>query len=80
MALTPRETEVVWLLRDGLTTAQAADELGLSVRTIEDHLASIRAKTGQATTVAAVHHARVRARPRGEHDGPPGSYGVEIPV
>jgi DNA-binding NarL/FixJ family response regulator len=46
VALTNRETEVLELLREELTTAQIADELGVSPITVRRHVGSIAAKTG----------------------------------
>lgn len=46
-ALSPREQEVVALLALGLTDAQIALRLGISVRTIASHLDRIRDKTGR---------------------------------
>ena len=54
MTLSPRQREVARLLRDGLTQVEAAAELGISVRTVEEHARMIRLKTGGRTTVAAL--------------------------
>jgi two-component system response regulator NreC len=43
-SLTERQTQVVRLLAGGLTSSQAADELGLNRRTIEDHKTQIMEK------------------------------------
>jgi DNA-binding NarL/FixJ family response regulator len=45
-ALTARELEVLDLLRGGRTTKQIASSLGLSVRTVDLHRASIKRKLG----------------------------------
>ena len=45
-ALTPREREVAALIRRGRTARQIAEELHLSPRTVESHLAHIYAKLG----------------------------------
>ena len=45
-ALTPREKEVAALARRGLTVRTIAEELHLSPRTVESHLAHIYAKLG----------------------------------
>jgi two-component system, NarL family, response regulator NreC len=45
-ALSKREREVLALIADGLTNQQIADELHLSVRTIETQRASIKVKLG----------------------------------
>lgn len=39
--LTPRERQVLELIADGRTDRQAAEELGISVRTVEAHVGSI---------------------------------------
>ena len=44
--LTPRETEVLGLLAEGLTDAAIAQQLVLSRRTVEHHVAAILAKLG----------------------------------
>ncbi len=45
-ALTPAEREVARLVANGLTTAEAADRLIVSCRTVETHLAHLYAKLG----------------------------------
>lgn len=45
-ALSRRETDVLRLLARGYTNRQAAEELGLSVRTVEAHRANLMAKLG----------------------------------
>ncbi len=53
VSLTPREREVLILLAEGLTDPAIADELFLSVRTVESHVAHILAKIGVRTRTAA---------------------------
>lgn len=47
-ALTRREREVAELAADRLTAAQIAERLGLSPRTVENHLQRVYAKLGVA--------------------------------
>jgi DNA-binding CsgD family transcriptional regulator len=46
LALTPTEARVARLAGDGLSTREVAEELGISPRTVETHLASIYGKLG----------------------------------
>lgn len=57
-ALSRREREVLGLIADGLTHPQIADELGLSVRTIEAQRASIKIKLGVSHRAELISHAR----------------------
>ena len=55
--LTARETEVLGLLAGGKTNREIADQLVLSVRTVEQHVANVYGQVGarnraQATTYA----------------------------
>jgi DNA-binding CsgD family transcriptional regulator len=67
--LTPRETEVLHLVAGGRSNQQIADELVLSVRTVERHLASTYQKlglSGRSARAAAVSYAlRQGLFPRG---------------
>ncbi|MEG3615743.1 ATP-binding protein [Isoptericola haloaureus] len=56
--LTAREHEVLRLLADHRTNAEIADELVLSVRTVEHHVASVLAKLGVPTRRDAAARAR----------------------
>lgn len=62
--LTPREREVLGLLRTGATTATIAEELGISTATVRNHLQNVFAKLGVHTRVEAVAHANDTKRPR----------------
>src|SRR5206468_2626905 len=60
--LTPREREVAALIARGLTNSQIAEQLVLSVRTVERHIENIYAKIGAhgkaaraAVTAFALH-------------------------
>lgn len=52
--LTPREIEVLHLLTRGQRNKEIARQLGISVRTVEGHLASIFTKIGVSSRTAAV--------------------------
>jgi DNA-binding CsgD family transcriptional regulator len=47
--LTARELEVVGLVVKGLTDAQIAAHLAISVRTVQSHVSAATAKTGTGT-------------------------------
>jgi len=51
---TPREAEVLGLLRQGLTYREMASRLGLSPKTVEKHVGAILRKTGASNRTAAV--------------------------
>lgn len=55
--LTPRETEILALLAQGLTNKAIAARLVLSVPTIQTHLANLYAKIGVHCRSAATAHA-----------------------
>lgn len=59
--LTPGERRVLRLAVQDRPTRDIADELGVSVKTVDVHRARIKAKTG-ATSVASLVHDIVRAR------------------
>ena len=46
VSLTPRENEIAALIKQSLSKMQIAGRLGLSIRTVENHLAHIYDKTG----------------------------------
>jgi DNA-binding NarL/FixJ family response regulator len=52
--LTARELEVVALLARGLRNAQVAEQLVVSVRTVEHHVSSVLTKLGARTRAEAV--------------------------
>ncbi len=56
-SLTPRETDVLGLIVRGYTNRQAAEELGLSVRTVETHRANLMGKLGLKSRVELVRWA-----------------------
>jgi ATP/maltotriose-dependent transcriptional regulator MalT len=56
LGLTPREAEVLWLIAAGKTNQEIADDLVLSIRTVERHISSIYEKlqlTGRAARASA---------------------------
>jgi DNA-binding NarL/FixJ family response regulator len=55
--LTPRETEVLVLVADGLSNKAIAGRLGLSDETVKFHLASIFGKLGASNRTDAVSQA-----------------------
>jgi two-component system response regulator NreC len=55
--LTPRETEVLGLLALGYMNPEIADQLVLSVRTVETHRANIQRKTGLSTRAELIAYA-----------------------
>jgi DNA-binding NarL/FixJ family response regulator len=55
--LTPREVEVLRLVAAGLTDAQVAERLVLSVRTVHSHMRSIYRKLGVSSRSAATGYA-----------------------
>jgi DNA-binding NarL/FixJ family response regulator len=56
-ALTRRETDVLELLARGRSNKQMANELGLSLRTVEGHVSNVLAKLGVQSRTEAVAHA-----------------------
>ncbi len=53
--LSPREREVLMLLVDGASNRAMADQLGLSVRTVEVHRANLMAKLNVTSLPAAIN-------------------------
>jgi DNA-binding NarL/FixJ family response regulator len=53
--LTPRETEVLYLLSTGLSTAEVAARLHLSVNTVRNHVGSLMTKLGAHNRLEAVN-------------------------
>lgn len=51
VALTPRETEVMGLIRDGMANKQIARSLGISPKTVEGHITRLMAKLGATSRV-----------------------------
>ncbi|MBI2571200.1 MAG: response regulator transcription factor [Candidatus Schekmanbacteria bacterium] len=55
--LTPRERQVLQLVAEGKTTREAADILGISVKTVETHRGNIMEKLGIHGTAGLVRYA-----------------------
>jgi two-component system response regulator NreC len=55
--LTPREQEVLELIARGYTNRQAAEQLGISVRTVETHRANLMGKLGLRGRAELVRYA-----------------------
>jgi DNA-binding NarL/FixJ family response regulator len=53
-ALTPRETEVLRSLADGMSTPEIADELGITRNTLRTHIHNIMGKLGARSKLEAV--------------------------
>lgn len=53
--LTERETQVLRLISQGLTTAQVAERIGRTVKTVEAHRASLGRKLGVTNRVQLAH-------------------------
>jgi DNA-binding NarL/FixJ family response regulator len=70
-ALTARESEVLRLVGEGCASKEIANLLGLSVRTVENHRASIMRKTGLRSAAQLAVHAvqmglvQISGRPTG---------------
>jgi DNA-binding NarL/FixJ family response regulator len=58
VSLTRRETEIVRLIADGLTSQQMADKLFISHRTVETHRANIMKKLGAKNAIELVNKAQ----------------------
>lgn len=56
-SLTPREAEVLRLIAQGYTNRQVADQLTISVRTVESHRANLMDKLGLCSRVELVRYA-----------------------
>jgi DNA-binding NarL/FixJ family response regulator len=64
--LTPRQAEILDLLAGGLTNAQIAERLVLSVRTVDHHVSAVLEKLGVATRGEAARRAGDAASGREE--------------
>jgi DNA-binding CsgD family transcriptional regulator len=56
LALTPRETEILELIAEGLTSRAVAAKLSIAVSTVDSHAKTIRRKTGARKTIVAARH------------------------
>jgi PAS domain S-box-containing protein len=59
-ALTPRQTEVLRLLADGLTTEAVAERLGIAVETARNHIRAVLRRLDAHSRLEAVVEARQR--------------------
>ena len=57
-ALTPRESDVLRLIADGLGNASIAERLGVSGKTVRNQVSSVLAKLGVTSRAAAAERAR----------------------
>jgi DNA-binding NarL/FixJ family response regulator len=61
--LTPREKEVLQFAAEGYASKQIARQLGIEVRTVDNHLQHIYSKLGVSSRSAAVAYFRSGVRP-----------------
>jgi DNA-binding NarL/FixJ family response regulator len=54
---TPREVEIIRLLAEGSSNKKIADDLGITVRTVETHRAKIMLKLGLHSLAELIHYA-----------------------
>lgn len=59
-SLTPRERGILGLLKEGLSNADIADRLGLSQKTVRNHISSVFDKLGVSTRAQAIVFTRDR--------------------
>lgn len=62
--LTGRQLEVLELVADGLTSAEIADRLVVSIRTVENHVSAVLGKLGVHSRAEAVSRSRAFLRSR----------------
>ena len=55
--LTPRETEILKLICQGLSNAEISEKISLSLRTVEGHKSNLISKTGVRNSVSLVMYA-----------------------
>jgi len=71
LPLTPRETEVLCLLAQGLDNAAIAKRLVMTTRTVQNHVSSIYSKLGVASrteaALMAIRHGLVQVSPLGKN-------------
>jgi DNA-binding NarL/FixJ family response regulator len=59
-ALSPREREILALIADGLANAEVGERLGISEKTVRNHVTSVFDKLGVWTRAQAIVFARER--------------------
>lgn len=53
--MTDRQLEVLWGVAEYGGNERAAEEMGVSIQTVKNHLADARRRTGAVTTLQAYH-------------------------
>jgi DNA-binding NarL/FixJ family response regulator len=66
-AITPRETEVLRLVAKGLTARRIAERLGLSHRTVENHVQNVLRKLQLTNRVELARYAIEQGLDEGAH-------------
>lgn len=78
LSFTPRQWDIIEAAGRDLSNRAIAEQLGISERTVEDHLRDARVRASVQTTRALL--ARAGARPRAERADPRSFPDVDSPV